>query len=65
MNDNLPNSPFVFPERKKSCFCQQKNPLANFIIQELKSSNSEQEKITNIFAFTLELLNQGKENNPE
>jgi hypothetical protein len=65
MNDNLPNSPFVFRERKKSCFCQQKNSLANFIIQELESSKSKQEKITNIFAFTLELLNQDKENNPE
>jgi len=65
MNDNLPNSPFVFQERKKSCLCQQKNSLANFIIQELGSSKSEQEKITNIFTFTLELLNQGKESNPE
>lgn len=65
MKDNFPNSSFVFWERKKSCFCQQKKPLANFIIQELESSKSEQEKITNIFTFTLELLNKGKKNNLE
>lgn len=65
MNDSLPNSSFIFQERKKSCFCKQKNSLTNFFVQELESNKPKQEKITNIFAFTLELLNQGEENNSE
>lgn len=57
MNDTLPNSPFISRERK--------NSLADYITKELESNKPEQEKITNILAFVLELLNQGKETNLE
>ena len=56
MNNYLLNSPF--PRAEICSKCRQKNPVAEYITQELKSNKPKQEKTAKILNFILEQLNK-------